>query len=76
MATARGSCRAASIVASPKALRAASPAELARYDMAEPIKVLKGTKFLVDVHFDNSASKRGNPDATADVYGGTQILER
>ena len=44
--------------------------------MAEPIKVLKGTKFLVDVHFDNSASKRGNPDATADVYGGTQILER
>ena len=35
----------------------------------------KGTKVRVDAHFDNSAAKRGNPDPTVDVGGGTQTWE-
>ena len=35
----------------------------------------KGTQLRVDAHFDNSAAKRGNPDPTADVFGGTQTWE-
>jgi len=45
------------------------------YDVAEPIKVPKGTRLRVDAHFDNSAAKRGNPDPTVDVYAGTQTWE-
>src|SRR6185295_10684271 len=45
------------------------------YDVATPLKLPKGTKLRVDAHFDNSAAKRGNPDPTVDVFGGTQTWE-
>ena len=45
------------------------------YDVATPIKLPKDTRVRVDAHFDNSATKRGNPDATVDVFGGTQTWE-
>jgi hypothetical protein len=35
----------------------------------------KGTRIRVDATFDNSASTRGNPDRTADVFGDTQTRE-
>jgi hypothetical protein len=45
------------------------------YDTLTPLKLPKGTKVRVDAHFDNSPAKRGNPDATVDVFGGTQTWE-
>ena len=45
------------------------------YDAASPIRVTKGTRLHVDAHYDNSANNRANPDATRDVYGGTQTWE-
>jgi hypothetical protein len=45
------------------------------YIVASPIKLPKGTQLRVDAHFDNSAAKRGNPDPTVDVFGGTQTWE-
>ena len=42
------------------------------YDVAQAIKVSKGTKLRVDAHFDNSAANKANPDPAAVVYGGTQ----
>jgi hypothetical protein len=45
------------------------------YDAASPILMPKGTKVRVDAHFDNSPAKRGNPDPTVDVVGGTQTWE-
>ena len=45
------------------------------YDLAEPIRLTKGTVLHVDATFDNSAGNRGNPDPKVDVYGGTQTWE-
>jgi hypothetical protein len=45
------------------------------YDVASPIAVTKGTRLHVDAHFDNSINNKFNPDATLDVYGGTQTWE-
>jgi hypothetical protein len=45
------------------------------YDVASPIPVTKGTRLHVDAHFDNSANNKFNPDATRDVYGGTETWE-
>ena len=45
------------------------------YDVATPIKLPKGTVLRVDATFDNSATNRGNPDPTVDVFGGTQTWE-
>ncbi len=45
------------------------------YDVASPVALPKGTRIRVDATFDNSAARRGNPDPTADVFGGTQTWE-
>jgi hypothetical protein len=45
------------------------------YDVASPIRVTKGTRLHVDAHYDNSANNQVNPDATQDVYGGSQSWE-
>jgi hypothetical protein len=45
------------------------------YDVRTPIRVARGTRLRVDAHFDNSPANRANPDATVDVFGGTQSWE-
>ncbi len=45
------------------------------YDVASPIPVRKGTRIHVEAHYDNSVNNRANPDASRDVYGGTQTWE-
>ena len=45
------------------------------YDAASPIPVTRGTRLHVDAHYDNSMNNLANPDATRDVYGGTQTSE-
>jgi hypothetical protein len=45
------------------------------YDVASPIPVTKGTRLHVDAHYDNSVHNQANPDATQDVYGGSQTWE-
>jgi len=45
------------------------------YDLAQPIKVPKGTKMIVVAHYDNSSSNRFNPDPTASVKWGEQTWE-
>ena len=45
------------------------------YDLATPLFVTRGTRLHVDAHYDNSVKNRTNPDATLDVYGGTQTWE-
>jgi hypothetical protein len=45
------------------------------YDVASPIRVTKGTRLHVDAHYDNSLNNPANPDATQDVYGGSQTWE-
>ena len=40
------------------------------YDVADPIRVPKGTKMVVVAHYDNSANNRNNPDPTQDVLWG------
>jgi hypothetical protein len=45
------------------------------YEPFTPIKLPKGSQLRVDAHFDNSAANRANPDATVDVYEGTQTWE-
>ena len=45
------------------------------YDLAEPLKVPKGTKLHVDAHYDNSVNNKFNPDPTKDVFAGTQTWE-
>ena len=37
------------------------------YELAEPIKVSKGTRMIVTAHHDNSASNRLNPDPEMNV---------
>jgi hypothetical protein len=45
------------------------------YEVASPIPVTKGTRLHVEAHYDNSANNKANPDATQDVYGGSQTWE-
>jgi hypothetical protein len=45
------------------------------YDVASPIAVTKGTRLHVDAHYDNSVNNPANPDASQDVYGGSQTRE-
>ena len=45
------------------------------YDVASPIPVSRGTRIHVEAHYDNSVNNRANPDASRDVYGGTQTWE-
>ncbi len=40
------------------------------YELAEPKAVPKGSKLLVDAHFDNSAANKLNPDPNVDVPRG------
>ena len=45
------------------------------YDVAQPIKVPKGTKLLTESHFDNSPNNKFNPDPTRTVYYGNMTWE-
>ena len=45
------------------------------YDLAEPIKVPKGTKMIVVAHYDNSANNKFNPDPDRTVYYGNMTWE-
>ena len=45
------------------------------YDVVSPIPVPKGTRLHVDAHYDNSLNNPGNPDASQDVYAGSQTWE-
>jgi hypothetical protein len=45
------------------------------YELAEPIKVPKGSKLVVVAHYDNSANNKFNPDPTRTVYQGNMTWE-
>ena len=45
------------------------------YDLAEPIKVPKGTKLIAVAHYDNSANNKFNPDPNSTVYTGNMTWE-
>jgi len=45
------------------------------YDLAQPIKVPKGTKMVVTAHYDNSANNKFNPDPNRTVYFGNMTWE-
>ena len=45
------------------------------YDVAQPIKIPKGTRMKVTAHFDNSANNKFNPDPTKEVHWGEQTWE-
>ena len=45
------------------------------YELATPIKVPKGTKFVATAHYDNSANNKFNPDPSRTVYYGNQTWE-
>ena len=45
------------------------------YDLAESIKVPKGTKMIVVAHYDNSANNKFNPDPNTTVYFGNMTWE-
>jgi len=45
------------------------------YDLAEPIKVPKGTKLVVIAHYDNSPNNKFNPDPNRTVYFGNMTWE-
>jgi Copper type II ascorbate-dependent monooxygenase, C-terminal domain len=45
------------------------------YDVAQPIKIPKGTRILVTAHFDNSANNKFNPDPEQTVYYGDMTWE-
>ena len=45
------------------------------YELAAPIKVPKGTRFVATAHFDNSANNKFNPDPNRTVYYGNQTWE-
>ena len=46
-----------------------------RYDLAEPLKIKKGSRITCTATFDNSASNPSNPDPTATVRWGDQSWE-
>ncbi len=45
------------------------------YNVAQPIKVPKGTKLIVTAHYDNSANNKFNPDPNRTVYYGDMTWE-
>jgi hypothetical protein len=45
------------------------------YELAEPVKVPKGTRIVAYAHYDNSANNRFNPDPNRTVYYGNQSWE-
>jgi Copper type II ascorbate-dependent monooxygenase, C-terminal domain len=45
------------------------------YEVAQPIKVPKGTKLVVTAHFDNSVNNKFNPDPSRTVYYGDMTWE-
>ncbi|MFN7939651.1 MAG: cytochrome c [Bryobacteraceae bacterium] len=45
------------------------------YDLAEPMRLPKGTKLLCTEHFDNSPNNPENPDATKTVIWGQQSFD-
>ena len=45
------------------------------YEIAQPIKIPKGTKLIGRAHFDNSANNKFNPDPNRTVYYGNQSWE-
>jgi hypothetical protein len=45
------------------------------YDLAEPIKMPKGTKIECTEHFDNSAGNKENPDPSATIGWGEQTTD-
>jgi hypothetical protein len=44
-------------------------------NLARPVKVPKGTKMIVNAHFDNSPSNRFNPAPDKTAYMGTMTWE-
>ncbi len=45
------------------------------YDLAQPIKVPKGSKLIVVGHYDNSVNNKFNPDPSRTVYQGNMTWE-
>ena len=45
------------------------------YDVAQPIKVPKGTRLVVTAHYDNSVNNKFNPDPNRTVYYGDMTWE-
>jgi hypothetical protein len=45
------------------------------YDVAQPIKVPKGTRIVVTAHYDNSVNNKFNPDPNRTVYYGDMTWE-
>jgi hypothetical protein len=45
------------------------------YDLAQPIKVPKGTRLVVTAHYDNSVNNKFNPDPNRTVYYGDMTWE-
>jgi len=45
------------------------------YDLAQPIKIPKGTRLLVTAHYDNSVNNKFNPDPNRTVYYGDMTWE-
>jgi mono/diheme cytochrome c family protein len=45
------------------------------YEVAEPIKIPKGSKLLIVAHYDNSPNNRFNPDPSRTVYQGNMTWE-
>ena len=45
------------------------------YDLAQPIRIPKGTKLVVTAHYDNSANNKFNPDPNRTVYYGDMTWE-
>jgi hypothetical protein len=45
------------------------------YELAQPIKVAKGSKLVVVGHYDNSANNKFNPDPNSTVYHGNMTWE-
>src|ERR1051326_13361 len=45
------------------------------YDLAEPIKIPKGTRMIVVAHYDNSPNNKFNPNPNTTVYFGNMTWE-
>jgi hypothetical protein len=45
------------------------------YELAQPIKVPKGTKLIVVAHYDDSVNNKFNPDSNRTVYNGNMTWE-
>ena len=45
------------------------------YELAEPIRVAKGTDIVVTAHYDNSMNNKFNPDPNRTVYYGEMVWE-